>query len=308
MLATTVHSVLEQALGRPRLVRDRVLLATSDDGLRWRKDERVHLTHPSHRRAHMTYYTALDPRGRLWLRASLHDPATDRWYTALGRRGRWIDVRRLGVQHLYAPCWDGRRLYGVAAGPVCFATDDDDEPVAPVDQDWEGMAQFPVVNDLWLTRVESGRLVAFASVGTSDADMSIHRWESADGLAWAYAGHAVGSPFDSDGFRVANNPCVVAVGDGSWRMYFRSGERLVLGNSIRSARSDDLALWRHEDGDRIAPGGRWDSHGAGFPRVWRETGRGGRWRMHYAGYWGATPLAAETEERWRRVGDELVSR
>ena len=38
-------------------------LSGSDDGLTWRKVERVHITHPSHRRSHMTYYTAVDPAG-----------------------------------------------------------------------------------------------------------------------------------------------------------------------------------------------------------------------------------------------------
>jgi hypothetical protein len=301
-----LDSVIERALGRPRLVRDRVLLAESDDGLAWRKRDGVHITHPSHRRSHMTYFTAFDPDGRLWVRASVFDPAAEQWYTELGRGRRWIDVRPLGLDHLYAPSWDGPRLYGVdGVRPVCFATGDRHEPVERVEQSWERIESFPLVQDLALVRVDAGRLVALVSAGVSDADVAIHRWESGDGVEWGYGGVAVTSPFSGGGFRLANNPSVVALGDGSWRMYFRTGERLVVGNAVHSAVSPDLVSWQHEDGARIAPGGRWDSHGAGFPHVWRDDDGG--WRMHYAGYWGATPGADSTEERWRRAGDEVVA-
>jgi hypothetical protein len=311
-IRAAVDSVIERAFGRPRLARDRVLLATSDDGLTWRKHDGIHITHPSHRRSHMTYFTAFDSDGRLWVRASLWDAASATWHTELGHGRRWFDVRPLGVDHLYAPRWDGSRLYGIVTtpgegtAPACFRTGRDHEPVARLAQEWEALDTFPVMHDLWLTRVGERRVVAFVSAGRSDAEVAVHRWESHDGTVWSYEGEALASPFSAGHFRLADGPCVVAVGDGSWRMYFRSGERLVLGNTIRSARSGDLERWSHEAGDRIGPGGRWDSHGAGFPHVWRDE-RANEWLMHYAGYWGATRRAAAAEERWRRAGEQLLS-
>ena len=298
-MRATIDSVTERWTRRPRLVRDRVLSASSPDGLTWTRDSERPITHPSHRHPHMTYFTAHDERGRLWVRASVQG---DRWYTELGHDRRWHDVRPLGIDHLYAPQWANGALYGIArtgdrARPACFATGDDAEPVAERLQEWEGSDGFAIVEDLAIVRAD--RLVAFASVGNQRRDIAIHRWESDDGTAWDHHGPAIESPYDTP-YQLANNPSIVQVEDGTYRAYFRTGERAVLGNHIRSATSQDLETWQHEDGVRLSPGGRWDSHGLGFPHVFRENDT---WRMLYAGYWGDTPAADSTREFWEREAD-----
>jgi hypothetical protein len=301
-----MRSGLERLIGRPLLVRDRVLRAVSDDGLVWQKDDSVHLTHPSHNLAHMTYYTAHDSRGRLWLRASVHDPATDAWHTEMGRPGErsWWDARVLGLAHLYAPCWMDGRLYGVGVTSggrpevVCFETGEDELPMSRIGQQWERIAQLGTVRDLCIFRADD-ESHAWVCLGSSMSALRIHHWQSADGVAWSYRGPAVAAPAPTPVFDVAESPSVTADA-GGWRMYFRTGDRPALGNVIRSAYSNDLESWRHEEGVRVAPGGRWDSHGVGFPRVWKDARLG--WVMLYAGYWGRVGAAGATARHWEELG------
>jgi hypothetical protein len=295
-----LDSVAERLLRRPRLVRDRILGATSDDGLTWQKSGSPPIVHPSHRHPHMTYFAAHDDEARLWVRASVHDG--DGWHTELGQGRRWFDMRELGLRHFYAPSWVDGCIYGVAivdGRPPRFErrrSADGGAPRELVESEWEDAARFTVVHDLHVVRGGAGALRAYAGVGESDADVAIHAWTSDDGGArWTHEGVAVASPFESAALQLANNPAVVALDGGGWRMYFRTGEQPALGNSIRSARSDDGLSWQHEEGARIAPGGRWDTHGVGFPHVWGEDGG---WRMLYAGYWGDTPAAEETAAHW----------
>lgn len=300
-----MRSVGERAFNRPFLVRDRVLRAHSEDGLTWAKDPSLRLTHPSHRRAHMSYYTARDPRGRLWVRASVCDPRTGEWHTELGRPGqsRWWDARSAGLRHLYSPCWTAVGLYGVDVSGgcrriACFSTDADALPTASLDQSWENIEGFTVVEDVSIVQA-LGRDHAWVTSGASPEELQIHHWSSVDGLAWAYDGIAVTAPHPGARFDVADNPCVARVDDG-WRMYFRTGETPALGNVIRSAHSRDLHTWVHEEGVRIHPGDRWDPHGVGFPNVWREAD--GAWVMLYAGYWGSVPAADTTVSHWEELG------
>ena len=306
-MRATLDSVLERATGRPRLVRDRVLRASSPDGLTWTRDDRRPITHTSHRRPHMTYFTGHDQRGRLWVRASVQDG--DAWHTEMTHGPEWHDVRTAGVDHLYAPTWVRDGVYGVAKPlgggpgyPARFAQGEDGEPVRAEPQAWEGIDGFAIVEDLCIIE-RDGRLLAFVSVGNSRRSIAIHRWESADGTACTHQGLEIESPYYTP-YHLDINPSVVTLDDGTFRAYFRTGERAVLGNHIRSAVSDDLASWRHEDGTRIAPGGRWDSHGLGFPHVWRD---GDGWRMLYAGYWGDTPAADSTREFWEREAQVIES-
>lgn len=300
-----LDSLAERLLRRPRLVRDRILSATSADGLTWQKTNAPPVVHPSHRRTHMTYFSARDDAGRLWIRASVYDPAEEAWHTEIGHGRRWHDVRDLGIRHLYAPSWAGDRVYGVVVRdgepprPGRYRADDSGRPVEPLDSAWEGIERFPVMHDLRVVRVD-GTLHAWAGVGGSDSDVSVHHWESADaGATWTHHGVAVTTPLESAPLRLADNPSVVRAPDGGWRMFFRTGDRPALGNVIRSASSTDLRSWKHEDGVRVEPGGRWDTHGVGFPHVWIDAH--GQWHMLYAGYWGEAPGAAEAVERWKRM-------
>jgi hypothetical protein len=300
-----LDSLAERLLRRPRLARDRILLATSADGIAWTKASDAPIVHPSHRRPHMTYFSAWDGARRLWVRASVFDASEDAWHTEIGHDAAWCDVRELGIRHLYAPSWDGDRVYGVVLRDGepprfgAFRARGGGPPAEELESEWEDASLFAVMHDLRVLR-DGERLLAWAGVGESDSDVSIHRWESTDGgLRWAHHGVAVESPLHSPSLRLADNPSVVALPDGGWRMFFRTGERPALGNTIRSARSVDLETWEHEDGDRIAPGGRWDTHGVGFPHVWIDDD--GEWHMLYAGYWGATRAAAATADHWRAI-------
>ena len=87
-------------------------------------------------------------------------------------------------------------------------------------------------------------------------------------------------------------------------MYFRTGRRPVLGNTIRSAASRDGSAWTHDPGDRVIPGHLWDSHGAGFPDV-TSARAGGGFEMRYCGYWGASPAARQTRRRWEEHAEAL---
>jgi hypothetical protein len=252
----------------------------------------------------MTYYAGRDRRGRTWVRASVHEAATGNWHTEIGRcgAGRWWDVRKVGVQHLYAPVWVRDRVYGVSARNghrfvACFGVGTDELPALPLVQRWENLERFPMLEDLTVFET-AGELHAWASVGSSAYELRLHHWRSSDGIEWTHEGIALSAESPGPRFDIVNNPSVVRA-DGGWRLFFRTGSRPALGNTIRSAFSDDLRTWRHETGERVSPGGRWDPHGVGFPYVWKESGGG--WTMLYAGYWGGSREAVHTARHWHEL-------
>ncbi|MEJ7784790.1 MAG: hypothetical protein WKF96_08305 [Solirubrobacteraceae bacterium] len=287
------RSVLESVVNRPFKPRDRILRATSLDGTAFVADPRFRLTHPAHGRDHMTYSRCEDEHGRLWARASLLDAG--QWSTEITDGRRWHSVAPLGLRHLMSPSWSGARLYGIGidvddvSRPVCFARGASGWPEREVAQHFETAAGGLGPQDLWVVASPGGQ-TAFGTI-TAPRGSSIHRWISTDGATWAYAGEAVQAQND-DAF--LSDPCVVRTPDG-WRMFLRAGRTPVLGARIRSAVASDPAAWRLEDGDRISPGGRWASHGVGFPfaRV-DEAG----WELYYTGFWGACRASQDVARRW----------
>lgn len=306
-----LESVLEKRLAWPLKARDRVRRATSADGLRWKKDRGFVLTHPSHVRDHMTYRASVDDEAALWTRASVHDPDRDRWCAALGRIGTWRDLEGGPLASMLAFWWHAGRMYAVTATSSggreirCLERGVDGWPSRELRQEWEHIGDL-AVQDICLAAMPDG-LRAWCTVAASDRLESIHAWSSPDGLAWSWMGPALTSPHAGHWFQLADSPSVVALPDGGWRMYFRTGLRPALGNTIRSARSDDGTRWSHEAGDRIAPGGRWDSDGVGFPCVVAAPDGSG-WSMYYASYWGRSHHRARTVRRWEAVGEGMRSR
>lgn len=107
---------------------------------------------------------------------------------------------------------------------------------------------------------------------------------SFDGLHWkAEQGIRVRSGYLGRKL-VVNNPSVITAREG-WRMYFRGGDKLALGNDIYWASSANGLDWcvqgialKHEKKSRH------ERHAVAFPFVSRLID--GRWRMFYTGYWG----------------------
>ena len=69
----------------------------------------------------------------------------------------------------------------------------------------------------------------------------------------------------------------------------------AIDNVIRSAVSTDLANWKLEPGERIAPGGVWDAHGVGFPFVMSDDAG---FIMYYTGYWGQCSEGEAAARYW----------
>ena len=113
------------------------------------------------------------------------------------------------------------------------------------------------------------------------------------GRDWAYQAKAIVS---QAGETIVNNPCVVALADGRYRMYHRASRNPAYGSRIVSSVSTDLRRWSREEGVRLAPGGRWDKHGVAFPAVFREADR---FVLYYAGYWGDCADGDRCAAQWQ---------
>ena len=298
-IRSTTQSVAERCLGRPFRARDRILRATSVDGLEWTKDRSFVFPQPDFGTDRMAYFATEDPSGTLWFRSSVLDRQSATWHTELHDGNHWWDVASLGVTHLYAPVWDGWRMYGVVEDQsarrrvACFEARPGRLPDTELELSWPDLKPKGQVEDVFVLRA-NGHFHAWCSVVWSDISTTITQWRSSDGRTWERVLPDVESPLQT-GFMLANNPTVIALG-GSWRMYFRTGDRPALGNRIVSATSTDLSTWVHEEGVRVSPGDLWDSHGAGFPFVRRSETHG--FEMYYAGYWGACRAGERVAASW----------
>tara|TARA_B100000579_G_C22824288_1_gene852256 strand:- start:1468 stop:2199 length:732 start_codon:yes stop_codon:yes gene_type:complete len=96
--------------------------------------------------------------------------------------------------------------------------------------------------------------------------------------------------------QLINNPSVVQLQDGRFRMYFRGSNKNAFRSCIYSAISNDGLDFALESGTRMNYNGKYERHGVGFPNVIKFDDH---WKMFYAGYWGKHLMQPLTVLRWK---------
>lgn len=301
-----IENIGERFLARPFGAKDWILRAVSNDGLLWKKDGIFHFNKAPLTAQSMAYYAAMKSNDEIWFHTSVLRRGEDRWESLLTSGRKSISAREVGFRNLYSPCWCDDLLYCVAVGESgvkeIVAISGGEGVRRCIPQNWVGLSQFDGIEDVCVLKFE---LQWHAWVAVSrEANTFITHWVSLDGQTWREQKVALESPYRSSWYQLANNPCVVRLSDGFWRMYFRTGKRPATGNVICSAISSNLVDWQHEKGERILPGGKWDHHGVGFPFVYYEHSTK-LWVMYYAGFWGHSRAGEAVRKYWDNYGLEL---
>lgn len=127
-------------------------------------------------------------------------------------------------------------------------------------------------------------------------DREIYSAVSTDALNWNLESgtRMTANNVKSEG-RVGN-PSLVQLENGTCRLYFRVLEKGPIGGCIYSAISEDGLDFDVESGVRLDCSGPFERHGVGFPHVFPM---GHSWKMYYVGYWGRHLLAPWTLKCWR---------
>ena len=288
------YATLKQRLAGAIWPRDRLLSATSDDGLHWRRDPAA-LLHGDPWGTRMFYYPKALSTGSLLYPAG---PASDGFAALQQDGGRWRpeDGWRFrlpagtALKRVDGPepcCWgpedwrlffaghDGCdwRLYQARA-----ASPDRWEGVEAC-LDLKGQGPLDQAKDPCLVHLGKKRLLCFTRFAPYGASVLALASEGRSGWEVCAELPELGKP----GWGV-RTPCAVALPGGGWRLYF---SRYPLGTSRHSrldvARSDDGTTWRIEREGVLEPGGPYDRHGLFCPSVVPE---GEGWRLFYAGDWG----------------------
>lgn len=298
---------------------DRVLSASSADGLVWERERGVRIDVAQRGGDHSggVYFPAVhslaDGSWRMYFRgsdidrvlsASSHDGLT--WIPDPGIRidaGRGRPFARASCPRVL-PSPDGHRML-FAAQPhgesgfsiysassldgMCWSQEEGVRLAPEKSDEYQSIFSFCVVE-------AGGGLLRLYYEGLSKTRSCIYSAISRDGQKWQKTGLVVEPSPGEFGVRF---PWVVGLpGGGEWRMYFASGTRhRSLGASICSARSSDGVTWEREEGVRVRYGGRYGSDGVLSPCVVRRTD--GRLRMYYGAYWGWHLLAPLTRRRHR---------
>lgn len=119
---------------------------------------------------------------------------------------------------------------------------------------------------------------------------------SQDGIHW-FRENGVRFERGKPGMKaLVNNPFVVRLECGRYRMYFRGTDNNAYHSCIFSAISNNGKDFVLEEGQRINFLGKYEKHGVGFPNV---INNGGYWKMYYTGYWGRHLLEPYTINKWK---------
>lgn len=287
---------LESVRDKPIFSQDRILRAYSEDGIYWVKDLKFRYEAPLSS-PHMDYYVSRDSKQNLWFRSSVFNEKTGRWYTLLSSSQGKMHFENASFENLFSPCWWEDKLMGVAS----YANGERKIVVLGTDQTISSITlqnsqELGLIEDIALLETDS-RWVIFGAVRSSDR-CEIHQWENrkSDAKEWHYVGLVLDQNQSGLG-EVINNPFACCV-EKDWFLYFRSGNKNAIGNSIFLARSQEGKNWEVLPEPILKPGGKWDTHGVGFPFVFKEQKK---WTMYYTGYWGNCESGHRTRQKWLEV-------
>lgn len=309
--------------GKGLYPRDRILSAISLDGINWQREPGVRIDVGLGKSFGMAYYPHVvelsngmrrmyfygSSRGKTEWRSGIYSAISQDglgWQLEPGVRleAHGANFMSPVVQKVDNELWrmyfveidsgqTGRLFSAVSADGMSW-TREEDARIDPGD-----IAGAESVLDGSLARTADGDYRMYFTVKHAERNR-IHSAFSEDGIHWQVEkGVRIQN---QPGMRLlANNPCVVSMPDGQgYRMYFRAGDSLALGNAIFLASSDDGMEWVVEkkvlEPSRAA---RYEQHGLGFPFV--HPLPDGRWRMYYTGYWGRIWREKRVITAWERA-------
>ena len=293
--------------------RDRILSASSSDGIHFERDSGIRLEGQTFLRQTMVYFPFIhrlavgywrmyyhqSSKEKGWWNSQLLSAVSDdclNWQREPGTRlGTGPEGER---RHFRSPCivpFRGENLlfYCAASDGVHFQ---------PHRVESEDGLNFSASRSMALGKLGNVLDVHVVNMGEQylrayfTCDREIYSAVSADALSWDLERGTRMTANDVQAGGRVDNPSVVQLADGTCRLYFRALEKGPIGGRIYSAVSEDGLDFAVESGVRLDCSGPFERHGVGFPHVF-PMGRA--WKMYYVGYWGRHLLAPWTLRHWR---------
>ncbi len=291
------HAKLERVLKRPVFSHDRILFASSSDGLNW-KDLDIPVLSCQKVRGSMTYFAGVNlNRDSFYALSSGWKRRAKSWRQFLFCDGEWRSCSSLGIPEIHSLSICKSVMYTIekfsflnSSKIRAYSLETSKWPEEEFEQYWPEITQ-----DLQDLSVIYSRdhYIAIGTLSKEKFQSTLLLFTSVNGQTWAFS-HEVFLPGIS-GERILSNPNLCALENGQFRLYFRSGTKPAVGNSIFSAVSSDLNSWNIESGKRISPHGKWANHGVGFPCVWKSKDL---YFMAYGAFWGENKHGERVKEYW----------
>lgn len=291
------HAKLEKFLKRPLFSHDRILFASSFDGVTW-VDLKIPVLSCQKVRGSMTYFASVNlEKDAFYALSSGWIKGLNSWKQFLFCDGEWESCSALGIPEIHSFSICNNIMYTIEKlnSPVfsklrAYSLKTSKWPEREIKQSWPEIAR-----DLQdISVIYSKNL--YIAMGTLNNDKNksvILMFTSINGEVWEFSQEVFLKGISGENF--LSNPNLCLLENDEFRLYFRSGEKPAIENSIYSAISGDLKSWKLELGKRIGPHGKWANHGVGFPCVWRSKDQ---YFMAYAGYWGENRQGEDVKEHW----------
>lgn len=291
------HAKLERFLKRPLFSHDRILFASSSDGLNW-IDLDIPVLSCQKVRGSMTYFSGVNSqRDTFYALSSGWIKESKSWMQFLFCDGEWKSCRSLGIPEIHSLSIFNNVMYTIeklnspkSSKIRAYNLEISKWPEKEINQSWPMITQD--LQDISVIYSKNH----YIAIGTLNNDISgstLLLFTSLNGENWKLS-HEVFIKGIS-GESILSNPNLCSLDHEGFRLYFRSGTKPAVGNSIYSAVSFDLKSWNLESGKRIGPHGMWANHGVGFPCVWKNKDF---YIMAYGAYWGENRQGESVKEHW----------
>lgn len=290
---------------------DRILSASSEDGLTFTRDCNICVESQSKIRPEMLYWPSVNRLGNGQYRMYYHSSKKTKgsWngkiHSAVSNNGTYwtreaplnINNQLVKYEHIQSPFFlnyrtekrlyfSGRRKDGVYS--PYFSTTNDGwnffDPI-PLDLNFSNP-----ISDFCIVEFKNFLRMYFSkenNIGSAISENGI-QWRLEKDYRFRHG---------ANGMRqLINNPSVVQLQGGRFRMYFRGSNRNAFRSCIYSAISNDGLDFALESGTRMNYNGKYELHGVGFPNVIKFDDH---WKMFYAGYWGKHLMQPLTVLRWK---------
>lgn len=291
------HAKLERFLNRPIFSHDRILFASSPDALNW-TDLDIPALSCQKVRGSMTYFASVNlEKDSFYALSSGWIKDTKSWKQFLFCDGEWRSCFSLGIPEIHSLSICDNVIYTIEKlnSPKfskirAYRLETTKWPEKEIEQNWPEIARD--LQDLSII-YSRNHYVAIGTLSRDEKQSKLLLFTSVCGQSWDLSHEIFLQGISGEG--ILSNPNLCSLEGGEFRLYFRSGRKPALGNSICSAVSSDLYSWNVESGKRIGPHGKWANHGVGFPCVWKSKDL---YFMAYGAYWGENKHGESVKEYW----------
>lgn len=291
------HAKLEKFLNRPFFSHDRILFASSPDGLSW-TDLDIPALSCQKIRGSMTYFASVSlEKDSFYALSSGWIKDSKTWNQFLFCDGEWRSCFSLGVPEIHSLSICENVMYTIEKfnSPKfsrirAYELGTSKWPEKEIDQSWPKIARD--LQDISII-YSRNQYLAIGTLTSGESQPKLLLFKSECGRSWDFSHEIFLQGISGESF--LSNPNLFSLEDREFRLYFRSGSKPALENSIYSAVSIDLNSWNIEPGIRIGPHGKWANHGVGFPCVWKSKDL---YFMAYGAYWGENKHGDTVKKYW----------